>query len=175
MLTLEDKKAIVADVAEQASLAQSAIAAEYRGLSVSQMTELRARAREAGVYMRVVKNTLARRAVEDTEFACMRDSFSGPLVLAFSGEEPAAAARVLTDFAKANDQLVIRIVALRGQLLAPEDAKKLADMPTKDEAISRLMATMKAPVEKLARTLKEPPNKLARALTAVRDQKQQAA
>lgn len=175
MLTLEDKKAIVSDVAGQASGAQSAIAADYRGLSVAQMTELRSKAREAGVYMRVVKNTLARRAVEDTEFACMRDSFAGPLVLAFSNEEPAAAARVMTDFAKTNDKLVIKVVALRGQLLAPEDAKKLASLPTKDEAISRLMATMKAPVEQLARTLKEPPNKLARALAAVRDRKQQAA
>lgn len=175
MLTLEDKKAIVASVAEQAGVAQSAIAAEYRGLTVAEMTDLRARARQAGVYLRVVKNTLARRAVRDTEFACMEESFSGPLLLAFSGEEPAAAARILTDFAKEHDKLVIRVVALRGRLLAPEDAKKLAAMPTKDEAISRLMATMKAPIEKLARTLAEPGNKLARTLAAVRDQKQQAA
>lgn len=174
MLTFEDKKAIVTDVAQQAVNAQSVIAADYRGLSVAQMTELRSKAREAGVYMRVIKNTLARRAMEDTEFACVQDALAGPLVLAFSGEEPAAAARVMTDFAKEHEQLVIRIVALRGRLLAPEDANKLAKMPTKEEAISRLMATMKAPVEKLARTLKEPSNKLARALAAVRDQKQAA-
>ncbi len=174
MLTLEDKKAIVAEVAERARQAHSAIAAEYRGLTVAEMTELRRSAREAGVYLRVVKNTLARRALEGTEFDCMRESLSGPLLLAFSGEEPAAPARVLTDFAKEHEQLVIRIVALRGKLLAPEDAERLAKMPTRDEAIAMLMSVMKAPVEKLARTLAEPANKLARTLAAVRDQKEAA-
>ncbi len=174
MLTLEDKKAIVAEVAERARQAHSAIAAEYRGLTVAEMTELRRSAREAGVYLRVVKNTLARRALEGTEFDCMRESLSGPLLLAFSGEEPAAPARVLTDFAKEHEQLVIRIVALRGKLLAPEDAERLAKMPTRDEAIAMLMSVMKAPVEKLARTLAEPANKLACTLAAVRDQKEAA-
>ncbi len=174
MLTLEDKKAIVADVALRAQAAHAAIAAEYRGLTVADMTELRSKAREAGVYLRVVKNTLARRALEGTEFDCMRQSLSGPLLLAFSGEEPAAPARVLTDFAKAHDQLVIRVVALRGKLLEPGDAERLAKMPTKDEAIAMLMGVMKAPVEKLVRTLAEPANKLARTLAAVRDQKEAA-
>ena len=174
MLTLEDKKAIVADVAQRAEAAYSAIAAEYRGLTVADMTALRSNAREAGVYVRVVKNTLARRALENTEFDCMRESLSGPLLLAFSGDEPAAPARVLTEFAKENDQLVIKVVALRGKLLEAKDAERLAKMPTKDEAIGMLMAVMKAPVEKLARTLAEPANKLARTLAAVREQKEAA-
>jgi len=175
LLSLEDKKAIVADVARQASIAQSAIAAEYSGLTVEELTELRRNARQSGVYLRVVKNTLARRAVSESEFACMQDGFVGPLILAFSTEEPAAAARVMTDFAKVHEKLIIKIVALRGKLLAPEDAKKLAQMPTKDEAISQLMAVMKAPIGKLVRTLAEPANKLARTVAAVRDQKQAAA
>lgn len=171
MLTLEDKKAIVADVAQRAQAAHSAIAAEYRGLTVADMTDLRSKAREAGVYLRVVKNTLARRALEGTDFDCMRESLSGPLLLAFSGEEPAGPARVLTDFAKEHEALVIKVVALRGKLLAAQDAERLAKMPTRDEAIAMLMGVMKAPVEKLARTLAEPANKLARTLAAVRDQK----
>lgn len=174
MLSLEDKKAIVADVAARAAAAQSAIAAEYSGLTVEQMTQLRNKARQAGVYLRVVKNTLARRAVADTGFACMQDALSGPLILALSVNEPGAAARVMTDFAKEHDKLVIKVVALPGKLLAPEDAKRLASLPTRDEAISQLMAVMKAPVGKLVRTLAEPANKLARTVAAVRDQKQAA-
>lgn len=175
MLSLDEKKVIVADVASHAATAQSAIAAEYLGLTVGQMTRLRSKAREAGVYVRVVKNTLARRAVAETGFACMQDGFSGPLLLAFSIEDPTAAARVMTDFAKEHDKLVIRIVALPGKLLAPEDAKRLADMPTRDQAISLLMAAMQAPIAQFVRTLAEPANKLARTIDAVRDQKQQAA
>ncbi len=175
MLSLDEKKVIVAEVASHAATAQSAIAAEYSGLTVDQLTRLRSKAREAGVYMRVVKNTLARRAVADTEFACIQDGLTGPLMLAFSIDDPAAAARVMTDFAKDNDKLVIRVVALRGKLLEPGDAKRLADMPTRDQAISLLMAAMQAPIAKLVRTLAEPANKLARTIDAVRDQKQQAA
>lgn len=175
MLSLDEKKVIVAEVASRAATAQSAIAAEYSGLTVDQLTRLRSKAREAGVYMRVVKNTLARRAVADTEFACMQDGLTGPLMLAFSIDDPAAAARVMTDFAKENEKLVIRVVALRGKLLEPGDAKRLADMPTRDEAIGLLMAAMQAPIAKLVRTLAEPANKLARTIDAVRDQKQQAA
>jgi large subunit ribosomal protein L10 len=175
LLSLEDKKAIVADVAREASAAQSAIAAEYSGLTVEALTDLRRKARQSGVYLRVVKNTLARKAVAETEFACMQDGLIGPLILAFSKEEPAAAARILTDFAKTNEKLIIKVVALRGKLLAPEDAKRLAQMPTKNEAISQLMAVMKAPIGKFVRTLAEPANKLARTVAAVRDQKQAAA
>jgi len=174
LLSLEDKKAIIAEVAANAVNAQSAIAAEYSGLTVGDMTKLRANARQADVYLRVVKNTLARRGVENTEFACIGDSLAGPLVLAFSRTDPAAAARVFNDFAKGNEKLVIKVVALRGRLLSPGDLKMLASLPTKEEAIGKLMAVMKAPVEKLVRTMAEPTNKLARTIAAIRDQKQAA-
>lgn len=173
-LTLKEKKAVVSEVAEIASQAYSAVAAEYRGLSVEEMTALRARARDGGVYLRVVKNTLARRAVEGTEFECMQDGFTGPLVLAFSREEPGAAARLVKDFAKDHDKLVPRLVSFGGQMLAPEELDRLASLPTRDQALSMLMAVMKAPIEKLARTLNEVPGKLVRTVAAVRDQKQSA-
>lgn len=175
MLTRQEKEAIVAEVAVVARDAQSAIAAEYRGLSVEKMTKLRVDARNAGVYVRVVKNTLARRALMGTGYECMGDSLTGPLVLAFSRDEPAAAARIIRDFAKDNDKLVVRAIALSGKLLAPGDLAALATMPTRDEAISKLMAVMKAPVEKLARTIKAPADKLVRTIAAVREQKQSAA
>ena len=171
MLALNDKKAIVADVASHVENAHAGIAADYTGIGVADMTELRVKAREAGVYLRVVRNTLARRALENTEFACMSEGLTGQLVLAFSIEEPSSAARVISDFAKGNKNLEVKVVALRGKLLAPEDVKKLASMPTKDEAISQLMSVMKAPVSKLVQTLAAPGNKLARTLSAVRDQK----
>ena len=174
MLTFAEKQAIVAEVASTAENAHSAVAAEYRGITVDDMTALRVKARECGVSLRVVKNTLAKRAVENTEFECIKDSLTGPLVLAFSNEEPSAAARVISDFSKENDKLVVKIVALRGKLLDPSDLKKLATMPTRDEAIAQLMSVMKAPIEKLARTLAEPNNKLARVIAAVRDQKDAA-
>ena len=175
MLTKEQKEAIVAEVAIIARNAQSAIAAEYRGLTVEQMTKLRHEARNAGVYLKVVKNTLARRALTDTGYACMSDSLKGPLVLAFSKEEPAAAARIVRDFAKDNEKLVVKALALNGKLLSPGDLLALATMPTRDEALSRLLAVMKAPVEKLARTIKAPADKLVRTMAALRDQKQAAA
>jgi len=174
-LNLADKKAIVAEVADVASTAYSAIAAQYIGLSVEQMTELRVKARESGVYLRVVKNTLARRAMEGTDFECMNEALIGPLVLAFSQEDPGAAARVISDFAKENGKLEVKIVSLGGKLLDAGDIEKLAKMPTKDQAISLVMALMLAPVEKLARTLNEVPTKVTRAVAAVRDQKQEAA
>lgn len=175
MLTKEQKEAIVAEVAIVARTAHSAIAAEYRGLTVEQMTKLRQDARNAGVYLRVVRNTLARRALTDTGYACMSDSLKGPLVLAFSKDEPAAAARIVRDFAKTNDKLVVKVVALSGKLLSPGDLTALATLPTREEALSKLLAVMKAPVEKLARTLKAPADKLVRTMAAVRDQKQAAA
>lgn len=174
MLTLDEKKAIVADVSQHVTSAQSTVAAEYSGLTVEEMTELRVNARKAGVYLRVVKNTLAKRAVEGTEFECIKDSLVGPLILAISPEEPAAAARVINDFSKEHKNLVVKIVALRGKLLAAADITKLASMPTKDEAISQLMSVMKAPMQKLAATLAAPGNKLVRTLAAVRDQKEAA-
>ena len=173
-LNIEQKKAVVAEVAEVASSAYSAIAAEYRGLTVSEMTELRVRARESGVYLRVVKNSLARRAVEDTEFACMKDELTGPLVIAFSQEDPGAAARVIKDFAKDHSKLVVKVISIGGQLLAASDLETLSKMPTYDQAISMLMAVMKAPVEKLARTMNEVPGKLVRTVAAIRDAKEAA-
>lgn len=171
-LTLERKKAVVTEVAEVAKGALSAIAAEYRGLSVSEMTALRVNARNAGVYMRVVRNTLARRAFEGTDFACMNESLIGPLVLAFSRGEPGSAARVMRDFAKDNDKLVIKLVSFDGKLLVTSDVGRLADLPTRDQAISQLMSVMKAPIAKFVQTLAAPTAKLARTLAAVRDQKQ---
>ena len=174
-LNLNDKKAIVAEVAEIAATAHSAIAAQYAGLTVGQMTELRKKARESGVYLRVVKNTLARRAVEGTDFECMADALVGPLVLAFSQEDPGAAARVIKEFTKTNAKLEVKVVSIGGKLLAAGDIDRLASMPTRDQAISILMALMLAPIEKLARTLNEVPTKVTRVVAAVRDQKQEAA
>ena len=171
-LTLERKKAVVTEVAEVARGALSAIAAEYRGLSVAEMTALRVNARDAGVYLRVVRNTLARRAFEGTDFACMNESLTGPLVLAFSREEPGSAARVMRDYAKENDKLVIRLVSYGGKLLETSDVARLANLPTKDEAISQLMSVMKAPITKFVQTLQAPHAKLVRTVAAVRDQKQ---
>lgn len=173
-LNLEQKKAVVAEVAEVASSAYSAIAAEYRGLTVGEMTELRVKARESGVYLRVIKNSLARRAVENTDFACMKDELTGPLVIAFSQEDPGAAARVIKDFAKDHNKLVVKVISIGGQLLAASDLETLSKMPTYDQAISMLMAVMKAPVEKLARTMNEVPGKLVRTVAAIRDAKEAA-
>ncbi|VAW81598.1 LSU ribosomal protein L10p (P0) [hydrothermal vent metagenome] len=173
-LSLEEKKAVVSEVAVIAAEAHSAVAAEYRGLTVGEMTQLRAKARDGGVYLRVVKNTLARRAIEGTEFECMQDGLTGPLVLAFSQEEPGAAARLVKDFAKEHDQLVPKLIAFGGEMLATADLDRLAKIPTRDQAISLLMAVMKAPSEKLVRTLNEVPGKLVRTVAAIRDQKQSA-
>jgi len=163
-LNLEDKKSIVAEVAEVAGKAFSAVVAEYAGMSAVQMTDLRAKARKEGVYVRVVKNTLARRAVEGTEFACMQEAMVGPLVVAFSQEDPGGAGRVISEFAKANEKLVVKAVSIGGKLLPAAEVARLARIPNKPQAISQLMAVMKAPVGKLAATL-----------AAVRDQKGGAA
>lgn len=173
-LNLEQKKAIVAEVNGVASSALSAIAAEYRGLTVEQMTALRREARNNGVYLRVVKNSLARRAVENTDFACMQEGMTGPLILAFSQEDPGAAARVIKDFAKEHKLLEVRMVSIGGKMLAVNDIEALAKMPTYEQAISMLMAVMKAPVEKLARTMKEVPGKLVRTVAAIKDAKEAA-
>ncbi len=173
-LSLEAKKAIVNEVAEIAEKAPSAIAAEYIGITVADMTKLRQTAREAGVYLRVVRNTLARRALENTKFACMKDGLVGPLLLAFSHEEPGAVAKVIRDFAKSNDNLKVKLISLDGKLLQPSDVDALADMPSYEQAISMLMAIMKAPISKFVRTMAEPHGKLVRTIAAVRDQKQAA-
>ena len=174
-LNFEQKKAVVAEVNEVASNALSAVAAEYRGLTVDQMTRLRVAAREGNVYLRVVRNTLAKRALEGTDFECMQDRLLGPLVLAFSQEDPGSAARVIEKFAKDHDKLVVKMVSIGGQVMEPEAIGRLAKLPTKDESISMLMAVMKAPIEKLTRTLAEPHAKLVRTVPAVGDQKKAAA
>lgn len=173
-LNLEDKKALVAEVAAVAAKAQSVVAAEYRGLTVGQMTDLRAKARATGVYVRVVKNTLARKALAGTSFEAVGPKLKGPLVLAFSNDDPGAAARVVKDFAKANEKLVATLVSLGGQILSGKEIDRVASLPTREQALSMLLGAMKAPIQKFVATLAEPPAKLARTLAALRDQKQAA-
>jgi large subunit ribosomal protein L10 len=148
------------------------VAAEYRGITVSQMTDLRAKARAQGVYMRVVKNTLARKAVAGTSFEAIGSHLKGPLVLAFSKDDPGAAARVVKDFAKANDKLVATLVSLGGPVLSGKDLDKVAALPTREQALSQLLGVLKAPIEKFVRTVAAPHTKLVRTIAAVRDQKQ---
>lgn len=174
-LTLEQKKAVVAEVAEVAQSAHSAVAAEYRGLTVSEMTDLRRKARDGGVYLKVAKNTLVRRAVEGTDFECMGDELTGPLLFAFSLEDPGAAARLIKDVAKGNDRLITRLVAVGAQVYGAEELERLSKLPTRDQAIAMLMGVMKAPIEKFVRTLAEPHAKLVRTVAAVRDSKEAAA
>jgi large subunit ribosomal protein L10 len=173
-LTFEQKQAVVAEVAEVAAGAHSLVAAEYSGLSVEELTDLRVEGRNAGVYLRVVKNTLARRAFDGTEYACVSDQLAGPLILAFSQADPGAAARVIKDFSKKNDKLVVKLVSIGGESLPASDLARLASLPTRDQALSMLMGVMKAPIEKFVRTLAEPHGKLVRTVAAVRDLKQAA-
>lgn len=173
-LRLEQKQALVAEVNAVAQSAFSAVAAEYRGLTVEEMTALRVSARQANVYLRVVKNTLAKRAVTGTEFECLQDALKGPLILAFSREDPGSAARVVRAFVKDNDKLVVKTLALGGKTLPASELERLASLPTRDEALSLLMAAMKAPIGKFVRTLAEPHAKLVRTIAAVRDAKQAA-
>jgi len=174
-LKFEDKKSIVAEVSTIAASAHSAVAAEYRGLTVDEMTELRVKARNEGVYLRVVKNTLVKRAVDGTDFECMQDSLVGPLIMAFSQEDPGAAARLVKDFSKEHDKLIAKIIAVGGELLPAEQIDRLAKLPNREQALSLLMAVMKAPIEKFVRTMNEPHAKLVRTVAAVRDQKQASA
>ncbi|CAG8999121.1 MAG: 50S ribosomal protein L10 [Candidatus Celerinatantimonas neptuna] len=161
-LRLEDKKQIVADVNEAAKGALSAVVADSRGVTVSAMTDLRAKAREAGVYMRVVRNTLARRAVEGTDYECLVDTFKGPTLIAFSNEHPGAAARLFEEFAKEEDNFEVKAAAFEGALA---DVSVLAKLPTYEEAIAKLMATMKEAAA----------GKLVRTIAAIRNQKEEAA
>lgn len=172
---LKEKQAIVAEVNETASKAISAVMADYRGLSVDDMTALRKTAREAGVQVRVIRNTLARRAFEGTEFECLNEALLGPNILAFSIEDPGAGARLFKDFAKENEEFEIKALSVGGKLLPAEQIDALAKLPTRDQAISLLMAVMQAPVTKLAMTLNDIPGRVARVVAAVRDQKQQEA
>lgn len=171
-LKLEDKQTIVAEVNGVATKAFAVVTAEYRGLTVEQMTRLRAQARSAGVYLRIVRNTLARRALENTAFESLRETLVGPLLLAFSLHEPAAAARLLRDFAKEYEKLIVKALVFEGMLLGAKDLNTLANLPTRDEAIAKLMGVMKAPIAMLVRTIAEPPAKLARTFAALRNKKQ---
>ncbi|MGE0114371.1 MAG: 50S ribosomal protein L10 [Steroidobacteraceae bacterium] len=174
-LRFEDKQALVAEVHAVAAKAQSVVAAEYRGLTVAKLTDLRAKARNSGVYLRVVKNTLARKAVEGTQFECIGTSLKGPLVLAFSQDDPGAAARLVKAFAKDNDKLVTTLVSLGGALLSGKDLDRVASLPTHEQALSMLAGTLVAPISKFVRTLAEPHAQLVRIVAAVKDKKQAAA
>jgi large subunit ribosomal protein L10 len=172
-LNLQQKQAVVAEVAKQVAGAQAIVMVENRGMAVADMTKLRAKARASGVYFRVVKNTLVRRAVADTPFAQLAEKMVGPLAYGI-GTDPVAVAKVLNDFAKGNEKFVITGGAMPGQVMSAKEIAALATLPSREELIARLLATMQAPVTKLARTLNEVPSKFVRALAAVRDAKQAA-
>lgn len=172
-LNLEEKKAVVAEVSEQVSQAQAIVFAEYRGLQVGHMTQLRVQARKSGVYLRVLKNTLVRRAVDGTPFSALAPQMVGPLVFGISAD-PVAAAKVLHDFAKANDKFVIKGGAMPNYVMDASGIQALATMPSREELLSKLLGTMQAPVAKFVRTLNEVPTSFVRGLAAVRDQKQAA-
>ena len=172
-LNLQEKQAVVAEVAKQVAGAQAIVMAENRGMAVADMTKLRAKARESGVYFRVVKNTLVRRAVADTPFASLADKMVGPLAYGI-GTDPVAVAKVLNDFAKGNEKFVIAGGAMPGQMMSAKDIASLASLPSRDELIAKLLGTMQAPIAKLVRTMNEVPSKFVRALAAVRDSKQAA-
>jgi large subunit ribosomal protein L10 len=173
-LNLSEKQSVVAEVAKEVAGAQAIVMAENRGLPVADMTQLRAKARASGVYFRVVKNTLVRRAVADTPFAKLSDLMVGPLAYGI-GRDPVAVAKVLNDFAKGNEKFVIAGGAMPGQVMSPTEIAALAALPSREELLARLMGTMQAPIAKFVRTLNEVPGKFARALAAVRDKKAEAA
>ncbi|WP_372720309.1 50S ribosomal protein L10 [Immundisolibacter sp.] len=169
---LETKQAVVAEVAAVAAHSPVMVGLDLSGLTVSELTRLRREARRSDVYLKVVKNTLLRRAVTGTGFECVRETLKGPLLVAFSRDEPGAAARMMRDFRKANPKADVRLVAVAGRLLGPQDLDAVAKLPTRDEALAQLMGVMKAPIAKLVRVLAAPNSKLVRTLAAVRDQKQ---
>lgn len=168
-LKLEDKKVLVAEVNDVAQRALSAVAAEYRGLTAGKFDALRKKARENGIYLHVVKNTLARKAVKGTQFECLSPALVGPLVLGFSLEDPGAVGRVIKDFAKDNDKLVVKALAVGGTMYPASDIDRLASLPTKDQALAMLLGTMKAPIGSFVRTLAEPTAKFVRTVQAVAD------
>nr|VFJ56181.1 MAG: large subunit ribosomal protein L10 [Candidatus Kentron sp. FM]VFJ63188.1 MAG: large subunit ribosomal protein L10 [Candidatus Kentron sp. FM]VFK12481.1 MAG: large subunit ribosomal protein L10 [Candidatus Kentron sp. FM] len=173
-LTLEQKKSVVAEVAGIAQNASSVVAAEYRGLTVAEITQLRDQARLADVYLRVVPNRLAYLALDGTDFACIRENLAGPLILAFSRKEAGDSARVLSDFAKKNEKLIVKFAAYGGKLLEGADINALANMPTREVALAILLSAMKAPIAQFVRTLAEPHSRLVRTVDAVRQQKEAA-
>ena len=172
-LNLEQKKAVVAEVSAEVATAQAIIVAEYRGLEVGVMTDLRAKARKAGVYLRVLKNTLVRRAVKDTPFDKLAEKMTGPLVYSISSD-PVASAKVLNDFAKANERFVIKAGGLPNSVISAKEVTALANMPSREALLATLLGTMQAPVAKFVQTLNEVPGRFVRTLAAVRDQKEKA-
>lgn len=170
-LRLEQKKTMVDEVSKFASTALSIVAADYRGLTAADMTKLRANARSAGVKLKIVRNTLARKALQGTSFECMTDTLVGPILLAFASAEPGANASLLRDFAKTNDKLEIKSLSFGGKLLGKEQLDIVANLPTRDEAIAKLLMVMQAPIVKLVRTMAEPQAKLVRTIAAIRDKK----
>ncbi|WP_116963560.1 50S ribosomal protein L10 [Fastidiosibacter lacustris] len=170
-LKLEDKKAIVAEVAEQASLALSAAVADYRGLTVNQMSDLRKQARESGVYLKVVRNNLARIAIKGTEFECMSNALVGPLVLAFSKEEPGAAAKLFKNFMKNNKTFEVKNLAMGGELFGANKLEEMSKLPSRNDALALLCNVLQAPVTKFVRTLNEIPAQAVRVFAAVGDAK----
>lgn len=167
-LNLEQKQAVVSEIAAQLGSAQSVIVAEYRGLDVGAVTDLRSKARKAGLYLRVLKNSLARRAVKGTPFEKLSEQMVGPLIYGIS-QDPVAGARVLSAFAKDNEKLVIRGGAMPNLLMSVKDVSALAALPSREELLAKLLGTMLAPVVKLVRTMNEVPGKFVRTLAAVRD------
>lgn len=174
-LSYQDKQAIVAEVSEVASESISLVVADYRGLSVSAMTELRKRARESGVYLRVIRNTLAKRALKGSDFECMDESLTGPLVFGFAKNEPSAAARLFKNFAKENDKLEVKALSLAGTFYEASQLDAVASLPSRDEAFSMLAAMLLAPATNLARLVKEPSASLARGLNALKEKREQEA
>ena len=173
-LNLEQKQAVVSEIAAQLGKAQAVIVAEYRGLDVGAVTDLRAKARKSGLYLRVLKNTLARRAVKGTPFEKLSEQMVGPLMYGIS-QDPVAGAKVMSEFAKENEQFVIKAGAMPNSLMSAKDIKALALLPSRDELLAKLMGTMQAPVAKLVRTMNEVPGKFVRTLAAYRDSKEKAA
>jgi large subunit ribosomal protein L10 len=167
-LSLEQKQEVVAEVGAEIAKAQTVVIAEYRSLTVADMTDLRRKARNAGVYLRVVKNTLARRAVAETPFKGLAEQMTGPLAYGISAD-PVAAARVLSDYAKTNDKLKIRGGGMANQVMSAQEVARLASMPSREQLLAQLMGTMRAPVAKFVQTLNEVPGKFVRTLAAVRE------
>jgi large subunit ribosomal protein L10 len=173
-LSLEQKQATVSEVQTKLAGAQSVIVAEYRGLNVERVTELRSKARKSGVYLRVLKNTLARRAVKGTPFEKLAEQMVGPLMYGIS-QDPVAGAKVLSEFARENELLVIKAGAMPNALMSVQEIKALAQLPSREQLIATLLGTLQAPMAKLVRTLNEVPGKFVRTLAAYRDSKEKAA
>lgn len=174
-IRLEEKKEIVSQVNEAATSALSAVVANYRGTTVAEMTELRKQARENRVFLQVVRNTLLKRAVKDTDFECLNEALVGPTILAFSQEDPGAAARLFKEFSKKNDRFEVKALSVGGKLMPASQLDVLATLPTYDQAVASLMRVMLAPITKATRAINDVPGRVVRVTAAVRDQKKEAA